>query len=425
MAQRPDQLGSEQKASCKSRSVVSIFSFGRKISRKQEGSKSRPSQANSYLEMEEENYDQSNYSLRKLTFIFVVILPSTFAAIYYCFFATAQYIAEARFIVRTIGISEQFDKSEDREGRAIIGGDSLNQDAYIVANYLVSPQLIEVLDQNLQLYEMYSSTNIDYFSRLTPGATAEELHVFWRKQIYIDVDGPSGIITFGVRTFSSESSVKVNLAAMEAARSMIDALSERAKSDIVTRAEDEVKKNLTSYQDSLTELRNYQNKVGIFDPLSSAKVVSNVIASLIERKLQAEANLSTNIQSGVGNSVESLQLKKLISALESQIESQRKALTDSSNNNGQLSELLLEFSRLETQKLVSEELYKASVRNLDTAKSTALRRTTFLAIFSPPQLPQESLYPRRFTTWLVFFMGLLTLWTIATLIVASVNDHRN
>ena len=81
-------------------------------------------------------------------------------------------------------------------------------------------------------------------------------------------------------------------------------------------------------------------------------------------------------------------------------------------------------SRLETQRIVTQALYESTVRNLDTAKSTALKRTTFISIFSDAQIPEESRYPQRFSQWLIIFGGLLTLWMTATLIWMSVEDHR-
>lgn len=80
-----------------------------------------------------------------------MLVPSVFAAIYYSLIASGQYISETRMVVRTIGVSERFDTSEQREGRSIIGGDSLTQDSYIVANYLKSPQIVRKLDTEIGL----------------------------------------------------------------------------------------------------------------------------------------------------------------------------------------------------------------------------------------------------------------------------------
>lgn len=88
---------------------------------------------------------------KKNSLIAFVLVPSVFAAIYYFLIASGQYISETRMVVRTIGVSERFDTSEQREGRSIIGGDSLTQDSYIVANYLKSPQIVRKLDTEIGL----------------------------------------------------------------------------------------------------------------------------------------------------------------------------------------------------------------------------------------------------------------------------------
>ena len=195
------------------------------------------------------------------------LMPSIVAAMYYSLMASDQYVAEMRMIVRTIGVSEQFDTSEKREGRSMIGGDSLTQDSYIVANYLKSPEIVRKLDAEMGLREYVSRADIDWLSRLSQYAPFEELYRYWVRQVDTYVDGPSGIIIFTVRAFSPEDSVRIANAALAAADGMVDKISEKAKRDLVARVEGDVNASLDGYRAALDDLRNYQNKTGILDPL--------------------------------------------------------------------------------------------------------------------------------------------------------------
>lgn len=363
---------------------------------------------------------------KKTSFILFVILPSILAAVYYAFAASSQYVSEARMVVRTIGVSEQFDTSEKRDGRSIIGGDSLTQDSYIVANYLQSPQLVRILNNRIKLHDLFSKANIDWFSRLPAEAKFEDLHKYWLQQVDTYVDGPSGIIILTIRAFSPDDAATISRAAMQAANEMIDTISEKAKNDLIKRGENDMDLALDQYRKALDDLREYQNKTGILDPLASAKMSNAVIAKLTEQKLTLTVNLNSMTAAGADNSARVRDLKRTIEAIDDQIKLRQDRVAGATlpSDGVQLSSSLTEFSRLETQRIVTQALYESTVRNLDTAKSTALKRTTFISVFSDADIPEESRYPQRFSQWLIIFGGLLTLWMTATLIWMSIEDHR-
>lgn len=362
---------------------------------------------------------------KKNSLIIFVLIPSIAAAIYYFLIASSQYISETRMIVRTIGVSEQFDTSEKREGRSMIGGDSLTQDSYIVANYLKSPEIVRRLDSEINLRRFFWRDNIDLLSRLSDSARFEDLYEYWLKHVDTYVDGPSGIIIFTFRAFSPEDSVKISKAALAAADEMIDKISEKAKRDLVVRVETDVNASLADYRAALDELRDYQNKTGILDPLSSAKMLSAIISKLTEQKLQLTVSLKSLEAANADDTARGRELRRSIQAIDDQIAVRQNSMAGREATDGaQLSSSLTEFSRLETRRIVTQAIYEANVRNLDTAKSTALKRTTFISVFSDSHIPEDSNYPDRFSNWIILTVGLLTLWMTATLIWMSIEDHR-
>ena len=376
-----------------------------------------------------ENRDATNFFnlffTKRNSLLLFVIFPSLLAAAYYALIASSQYVSETRMIVRTIGVSEQFDTSEKRGERSIIGGDSLTQDSYIVANYLKSPEIVRKLNADVGLIKLFSRDEIDYLSRLPPNSSFEDLHSYWNKHVDTYVDGPSGIIVFTVRAFSPQDAVIISKAALAAADIMIDKISEKAKRDLVARGEMDLTKSLEAYRQSLNQLQSYQNESGILDPVSSARLVSAIIAKLSEQKTKLDVGLQALETANADDSARARQMRRSIKALDDQIQFRKNSLAGKANSDGNpLSENMTQFSRLETRRFVTEALYQATVRNLDTAKSTALKRTTFISIFSDSSLPEKSEYPARFTAFVMLSLILLTLWTTATLIWMSIEDHR-
>jgi capsular polysaccharide transport system permease protein len=228
-----------------------------------------------------------------------------------------------------------------------------------------------------------------------------------------------------VRAFSPDASVIISKAALSAADQMMDQLSDRAKNDLVTRGEHDVVVSLEDYQKALADLRDYQNKTGILDPVSSAKMSSAIIAKLTEQKLELQVSLNALVAGKADDTARARQLRRSVEAIDDQIQLRQNALAGT-NANGelQLSSSMTEFARLETHRIVTEALYQSTVRNLDAAKSTALKRTTFISVFSDARAPEKSKYPNRISQWLILCAGLLTLWLTATLIWMSIEDHR-
>ncbi|MGV2131131.1 hypothetical protein ACQZ4P_01045 [Agrobacterium vitis] len=163
---------------------------------------------------------------------------------------------------------------------------------------------------------------------------------------------------------------------------MISKISDKAKSDLVDRVEHDLIGSLEDYRKALDDLREYQNKTGILDPVSSAKMVSTIISKLTEQKLNLTVDLKSLEAAKADNTARGRELRRSIQAIDDQIQLRQNSLAGKDTNDPtQLSTSMIEFSRLETRRIVTQALYEATVKNLDTAKSTALKRTTFVSIF--------------------------------------------
>ena len=116
------------------------------------------------------------------------------------------------------------------------------------------------------------------------------------------------------------------------------------------------------------------------------------------------------------------QLNLAKESLDAQIDKMKTELTGPENES--LAKSLLEYSRLDTDRLISEKLYESSQKNYDAVLAEALRKTLYLAVFVNPTLPDEAIFPRRVSTPLIILLALTVAWATLSLIWASVEDHR-
>ncbi len=356
-----------------------------------------------------------------LTFLLMVLIPGLLVSFYYAFFASDQYFSEVRFVVRSIGISAEIGAESDTPS---LLSQSLSQDGHIAASFVESVELVERLEAKIGLRKKFSDPKIDYFSRLKPDATLEELFDFWQYQVSTYVDGPSGIIVFTIRAFSPEDALEIANFTLAETTELVDLISERAKQDLVKRSEQEVIKASQNYQKALDDLMNYQNETGILDPFSNAEILGRLLSELIAQRLQTEAQLNVLIANGVQSSPRKTQLENLLASLDDQIKTQKNSLAGADVQDDQLSSALVGFSKLATTRLVAEAIYQSAREIMDLSKSAALRRTTYVSVFSPAKLAQKAEYPKRYAATLMAVIALFVVWGSFMLLWASIEDHR-
>ena len=160
----------------------------------------------------------------------------------------------------------------------------------------------------------------------------------------------------------------------------------------------------------------------MLNPTEQAQQKGTLLTGLLGKKLEIESQLFVLRQS---NKTESPRYRQLILALNSlnqQIDDMRAQITGGTDTS--LTNIISNYSAVETDRIVAEKLYEAARRNYDQALAAALRKALYLTVFVSPAIPEQALYPRRLLSPVLIFLGLLTTWTILSLAWASVEDHR-
>ncbi|TIX90038.1 capsule biosynthesis protein [Rhizobium sp. P44RR-XXIV] len=362
--------------------------------------------------------------LRLLGFLLLVILPFLASSLYYAFIASDQYVAEARFAVRAVsGASGDGDDSLRAGGATnALNMRSASQDAYVVTSFIHSTEILKRIGAKLDYRSMFTKQDADFLTRFRASQSDEEFLKYWNDHVTAYIDVTSGIITLKVRTFAPDDSVKLADAIIDESEKLINELSERARSDIVRSMKADVEKSGKAYGDTLIALNQFQNASGLLSPQTQAKDSGTLLTGLLAQKMEFETRLFVMRQSNAENSPTYQQLTLAKDSLDTQIEKMKSALTGPEN--ASLAKALLEYSRLDTERMIAEKLYESSQKNYDAVLAEALRKTLYLAVFVKPVLPEESIFPRRVSTPLIILLALIVTWATLSLIWASVEDHR-
>jgi hypothetical protein len=101
-----------------------------------------------------------------VSFILFVVIPSIVATLYFAFLASDQFVAEARFAVRSAQVdSASLDnmKSAMSSASASMSVPSIaGQDAYIIAAYIRSRAIVDDLSKGLDLRAIFRRPEADF-----------------------------------------------------------------------------------------------------------------------------------------------------------------------------------------------------------------------------------------------------------------------
>lgn len=360
------------------------------------------------------------------TFFLFVVLPTIANLIYLAFIASDQYVALSRFAVRTAVGEKQVELPAGSASASTSAGMTavVGQDAYVIVTYIRSHAIIDDLQKTIDIRRIFRSPAADFWARLKQDATAEELLAYWQNMVTASVDGPSGIVTVRARAFTPADAKAVVEAIIKASEVLANDVSARSRADMVSRAENEVRRSEATVRAALKDLQDFRETVGYIDPVATATMTNKLLLQLFADKIKMENEyfVITRAASEAAPSVQTL--KTSIKSIDQQIEKLKASLAGSSEEGRSIAAALVRFETLELKRVFSEKLLWSAEDALERAKARADRQNIYVSVFVPPALPEEARYPERWAMSFIVPITLIVLWGIFSLLVATIEDHR-
>jgi capsular polysaccharide transport system permease protein len=364
---------------------------------------------------------RSRLSLRALSFILVVVLPTALAGAYFFAVAADQYIAEFRFTLSTVD-APRFDPL------ALLGANVVQSQAtlesQVLVQYIGSRAIVDDIGRSLDLGRLFAAPQADWWSRLGRPATIEQLVRYWRGQVDPFYDPATGTVTVRVRAFAPADALRLAQAISSACDRLADELSLRARRDSLQAAESELSQAESRLEAVLGDLRTFREREGLIDPGKAADADNLLARRLHEELIDANAKLAT-LRTYMRDDAPTV---RILQTQIRSIETQRRLLAERLTGRdaaaaAPLSGALDTYEQLQNRQKFAEEAYQLALRGVDEARANADRRHVFIAAFVPPSLPDEASYPRRWRSLGVVALMAFALWAIGGLATQSVRDH--
>jgi capsular polysaccharide transport system permease protein len=355
-------------------------------------------------------------------FIFAVIIPIAIGGYYYGYESSDVYISESKFVIRT---PEQ--KSMTSGLGSLLGGGGFTRsqdDSYAVHEYILSRDALKVLDEALDLEEMFSSSDIDVLNRygaLWEDVSDETLFQYYEGRLELLLDAASSITTLKVRAFTADDAYQINELLLETTEKLVNRLNERGRNDLLQAAQDELTFAEQKAKDARLALAEYKNKTTTVDPAQQSMLQMQQVSKLQDALIQTKTQLA-QLESLAASNPQVSALKTRIKEIKKEIAGETAKVTGNKNS---LSSKTIEYEKLVLEQEFANERLAAAVLALKQAKDEAIRQQLYLERIAQPSKPDYPLEPRRIRLVVTVVVLSFIMWGILSLLLAGVREHHN
>ena len=360
---------------------------------------------------------KSWFSVSKVLFLILFIIPVTLVAVYEYVYSTNRYESTA-----IVYITEESTQASPLDLTLLgITNTGSSRDILVLKSFIESHALLKKFDTQLGLRKHFSNPDIDVISRLPEDASDEEYYDYYLNRVSAEYDDEAQLLSFSVRTFKPEYSQKLLGFILQESQVFIDRLNSNVSDSQLAFFNEEVKRSEIALGKEKAKLRAFQKKNKFLSTEVASQAIISTISALEQALAQKKSELNSRTSQLGANSPTLRRLRAEITAVQNQIRAQNDRLA--SGKDGSLSELDAKFRDFTLLIEFKTLRYKANLDALANAQVEAARRLRFLTIVSPPTLADESLFPNRPAIVITAAMIALMIYFVLSVLVAVIREH--
>lgn len=358
----------------------------------------------------------------KLLFFFLaVVSPTIIGGLYYAFIASPQYVSEFRFSVRA--------NSGPASTGSTVAIDAMlaMSNSYIVSDYVGSRDAVVALDKAVDLRNLYSSSGVDFLSRLGSDASIEKLVRYWSSRIDTSYDITTGINVVEVSAFSPQDAQKIASTLKVLCENLVNGISDAARKSQMEfahaelqRAEERLKKvrledaALRSEEQTVDARKEADGKLQLNIKLRGELATLRAEYSMLAQYMDPKSPKLTVLKNEIAATEEQ------IANLQAQVGSTEPSAGTTRSTDAQV---ISRYDQIQTDLEIASKLYESALSNYEVSRAQANNNQIYLATYVQPGMPEIAAYPRvLFDTFLVF-LSACGIWVVVTLVYYSIRDH--
>ncbi|ORE92348.1 hypothetical protein [Aurantimonas sp. 22II-16-19i] len=364
---------------------------------------------------------RQSFSLGRLIFLAVVVIPVCVAILFYGFIASDRYVSESRFLVRSASTQDVSGLSSILRTFGITRADD---DSYAVQSYMLSRDALHDLMKTLPMETFLNRDGVDPISRCYKSWSQhsfETLYDCYLGHVEAMREETTGISVLNVQLYTPEDSRAVAQELLRLGEQLANRMNQRAENDAVANANEfltQAEARLLEANEKLTTFRNQQR---FLDIQGEAGPTASVIAGLTGELARTRAEIEQQTRVSPNNpGLASLKTKALV--LEDQIETESAKLT---GTDGSLSNQISDFENLTLRKEIANQAVSVASRAIDQARLEAKRQRIYLETIVKPNLADESTEPDRLRMIITVIVLSLMLFVVVWMLMIGGREHLN
>lgn len=352
----------------------------------------------------------------------MVVLPFLLATGYYGLIASDRYVSEAKLLVKRVGSSEGLSLNL---GLLTGGAVTDREDGLYLKEYILSPDMAAHLEASEGLRAAYSTEAADWFSRLPADATREDFLEYFRRHVHVHLDDVSTVATVRVEGFDPATAKRLTEAIIRQSDHFINQISNKVAEDqlgFVARELDSARQHVL---DSRSRVNRFQDRHNVLDPVEEAKAAAALVGQLDAELVKSETELKGLLSYLNDQAPQVVALRGKIDALQAQIAQERRKLAGTRGGTDKLNRMSADFQNLAFESEFALDRYRAALQAMEKTRIDASKRIKSLVVLSAPQVAEEAEYPRRLYLLTLLLAGLLMVYAIGRLAIATIKDHTD
>lgn len=352
----------------------------------------------------------------------MVFVTAIFTSIYWLLFASDRYVSEANIIIRKTDSIAAPTPDISMLMAGLSGTDRADQ--FLLREYLLSVDMLKILDTALDLRSHYSDWQHDVVSQMwLRDVSMEWFHRHFLARTSVEYDDFAGVLRVQVQAYDAPTAQAISsmmVAEGERYMNQLDHELAQAQVDFLTTQVKEAQQRL---QEANQTLLKFQNEKNLLFPEITAEGINALIFKLEEQRAQLQTQLAALPKNLDRDHPNITMLKQSLAAIDRQIKQEKARLTNNATSDITLNTVLEEFQYLQMEVEFTREIYKTALAALEKGRIDATRLLEKVSVLQSPTLPEYPMEPRRVYNTFVTLLLALIVSGILKLLEAIILDH--
>jgi capsular polysaccharide transport system permease protein len=336
--------------------------------------------------------------LRSRSLIQLALVPIALAGVYFFAVARDRFAVESSYVVRRSAEDISLGGGSTSGLAGLLAGSSQNslEDARYLRTYLTSPQVLEDLLKTYEFDTAYAQRPPDLMAGLPAGSNREDRLEFFRKQVQVQLDEISGVITLTTVGLTPKAAYQLNNFLLKQSEQFVNRLNQKIGEAQLQFARKELVTSQAELDKAKQRLVTFQSAIQTIDPKVEAEIVANSVGGLelklSELKLQ---RFTLEQQYKSKDEPDLLAVQDQIEELQRLIQSERKGLVSRQGTGKNLNEKAVDMIQYQSAVEFAADMYKTALVSAEKARVDTQRQQKFMAILSAPLMPDSAAFNWR------------------------------